>query len=315
MFAALLWGVLLGEAPATETGSAADYRQVVANAMKYLDAGGAELEKDASCINCHHAPLRGWALREASRVGLTVDLKALRDTTAVQLQKLLELKDDYRGKQWGHSLSTFYVLSGIDDGAEPMPKDVVANLSQMIVAEQTPEGVWKAAQQFGNQRRPKKDADQAQTMWTILALSRLDSHDGAAAARERAAQWLSTTEPGTTIDVQVLRLIVEQRLGKPERAAELAIKLVESQHEDGGWGWQPDDNSEAWPVGLVLYALSTPGDNAPVAAIEKAKTFLAKTQKEDGSWLVEGKLTKNSQMSSYFGTAWAIIGLSQTLAK
>jgi hypothetical protein len=315
VFSVFLVSILLNDSPSADSGTDVKYRQVVSNGLKYLDAGGAELEKGESCINCHHAPLRSWALREASRIDLPVDVKALSETTSTQLQKLFELKDDYQNKQWGHSLSTFYVLSGIDDGAQPVPKVVIDDLVKIILAEQTKDGAWKAAQQFANQRRPKHDADEVQTMWSVLALSRLESHDGALAARNRAVQWLTTTEPGTTIDSQVLRLVVENRLGKPERAAQLATKLLESQHPDGGWGWQPDDPSEAWPVGLALYALGSLGEWTPAAAIENAQAFLAKTQKEDGSWLVEGKLTKNSQMSSYFGTAWGIIGLCRTLPR
>jgi hypothetical protein len=34
------------------------------------------------------------------------------------------------------------------------------------------------------------------------------------------------------------------------------------------------------------------------AAVEKGRAFSARTQKDDGSWLVEGKLTSNSQLPS-----------------
>lgn len=315
MFAVLLISALLSDSPAADTDNDAKYRQVVLNGLKYLDAGGAELEKSASCLNCHHAPLRNWALRDASRIGLAVDLKTLDETTNMQLQRLSKLKDGYRNQQWGHSLSTFYLLGGLDAESEPALREARNELAQTIIAEQSKDGMWKAAQQFGNQRRPKRDADEVQTMWSVLALSRLESHEDAMAARDRAIQWLATTEPGTTIDSRVLRLLVEHRLGRPERVEQLAAKLLELQHPDGGWGWQPDDPSEAWPVGMALYALSSLGDKAPAAAIGNAQAFLASTQKDDGSWFVEGKLTKNSHMSSYFGTAWAIIGFSRTLPK
>jgi prenyltransferase beta subunit len=293
----------------TVAGGADKYRQVVVNAVSFLDGNGAKLEKGASCINCHHAPLRGWALREAARFGLDVDAKGLQDATNDQLQKLSELKDDYRDKQWGHSLSSFYLLGSVDEALKSLPKESVDELAKIIIAEQSPDGSWKAAQQFGNQRRPKRDANQVQTMWSVLALSRLESHEGALAARDRGLAWLKSVEPGTTIDARALRLVVEQRWGKPDQ---LLKQLLESQHPDGGWGWQPGDPSEAWPTGLALYALSLVGDKAHAAVIDSARSFLAKTQKEDGSWLVEGKLTKNSDMSSYFGTAWAIVGLSRT---
>src|SRR5687767_9985089 len=97
-----------GEVPAN-----ARHRQAVVNALGYLRGDGAKLEKNASCINCHHAPLRGWALREAARIGVEVDADALQDDTTVTLQKLRKLKDNYRNQQWGHSLSSFFVLGGV----------------------------------------------------------------------------------------------------------------------------------------------------------------------------------------------------------
>lgn len=313
MFHALLISGFLAELPTPDAATEAKYRQVVASAVKFLDGKGAELEKGSTCINCHHAPLRRWAELEASRLGTEIDVKTLAATTDSQLQKLLELKDDYRGKQWGHSLSAFFVLSEAGDPRQPLPDASRTELLKTILAEQGSDGSWKAAQQFGNQRRPKKDADEVQTLWSVMALTRLASQEGAAQSRERALEYLSKVEPGTTIDSRVLRLVVEQQLGKPERAAQLTDQLLEQQHADGGWGWQPDDPSEAWPVGLALFALAQLGDKAPAASIEKAQAFLATTQKDDGSWLVEGKLTKNSNMSSYFGTCWAVIGLSRTL--
>ena len=34
------------------------------------------------------------------------------------------------------------------------------------------DGSWKAANQFAKERRPKNDAQEVQTMWSVLALSR-----------------------------------------------------------------------------------------------------------------------------------------------
>ncbi len=97
------------------------FRDVVQNALTYLDGSGAKLVGQ-SCINCHHAPLRGWALREASRMGLEIDATALQKATSDQLEKLSGLKDDYRDKQWGHSLSAFFVLGSSAEPAQASPK-------------------------------------------------------------------------------------------------------------------------------------------------------------------------------------------------
>lgn len=313
MYALLLMTALLGDTPEAATSDTAQYKPVVTRALAFLDGAGAELEKGEACITCHHAPLRNWALKEASALGVEVDLQKLKETNAAQLQTLLQTRADYRGKPWGHSLLTLYLLSGMKDLAEPAQKATFDDLIPLILIEQTNEGTWKAATQAANQRRPKRDADEAQTMWSILALSKLGPHAEATAARERAQAWLAAAEPGATIDSRALRIVVEQQLGSTEKAAALAAKLVETQHPDGGWGWQPDDPSEAWPVGMALYALSSLGDKVPAESIHKAQAFLAKTQLEDGSWLVQAKLRDNARIASYFGTAWAIIGLARTL--
>jgi squalene-hopene/tetraprenyl-beta-curcumene cyclase len=287
-------------------------RQAVINATVFLDTGGAELEKGASCINCHHAPLRRWALHEADRAGIQVDLDALQRLTANQLQKLAELQDDYRDKQWGHSLSAFYVLGNVDDVSSTVSGDLLHSLTDIIVVEQSADGSWKAAQQFANQRRPGRDADQVQTMWSVLALSAASGAE-VTAARNRGLEWLNATEPGTTIDARALRVLIERQWGQPERRQQALMQLLKTQRPDGGWGWQPDDPGEAWATGLALYALSQSNEEELASVIDRGRSFLLNTQQADGSWQVQGKLTANSDMSSYFGTVWAIVGLCRAL--
>jgi squalene-hopene/tetraprenyl-beta-curcumene cyclase len=141
----------------------------------------------------------------------------------------------------------------------------------------------------------------------------MESSAAATAARDRGVEWLSANEPGATIDARALRLLIEQGWGQAARRADALNELLEGQHPDGGWGWQPNDPSEAWPTGVALYVLSQCDDDGLDSAMHRGRDFLVNTQLDDGSWLVEGKLTSSSEMSSYFGTVWAIVGLSRTL--
>lgn len=311
-------GHLLAVTLLAATSAAADAeegRAAVAKALAFLDGDGAKLEKGSSCINCHHVPLRFWALREAKQAGLPVDGAALQETLTSQVQRVVELQDDYRDKQWGHSLAMLFVLGAAESEQLSLKEEEAEKLLSILVAEQSEDGSWHAAQQFGNQRRPQKDANEAQTMWSLLALARLEPRAGAQSAREKGLKWLESTETGTTIDVRALRLITERRFGAAEKANQILADLLKAQHDDGGWGWQADDASDAWATGLALYALGRPDDAASSGAMERARTFLARTQRDNGSWLVEGKLSKNADMASYFGTAWAIIGITRTLPK
>lgn len=282
--------------------------RVVEKAIGYLNGPGDELESGRSCVTCHHAPLRRWALREAARIGIKTDTEALADATDQQPAKLSKIS---RSNPWAHSLSSFYLVGNADGPRGSVPENAARELADIIIAAQSADGSWKAAQQFGNQRRPKHDANEAQTIWSVLALSRADLRQEAIAARDKGLAWLKSAERGSTIDARALRLIVEKRWGEADRREDLLKEFIASQDPDGGWGWQPDDPSDAWATGLVLYALSEAGNETAGTAIDAARAFMFKSQQQDGSWLVEGKLTENPEMASYFGTVWAIIGLSR----
>lgn len=306
---------LLAVNSATAEANDATSRRSIQSALRFVDAGGAEIEKGASCINCHHSALRSWSLREAAEIGVKVDVAQLKKRTNDDVAKLIKIGESYRSKHWDHSLSSFFVLAEGTDKEAGLNEQQLDALATTIVSRQEKDGSWKAANQFNGQRRPKKDAHEVQTMWSILALSRLGNREGVAAAREKALNWLRQTEAGTTIDSRILRILVEKEHGSADKAKSLLAKLIESQHKDGGWGWQPNDPSEAWPTGMVLYAFSRIEADVPDSAIDAAMGFLRQTQKEDGSWLVEGKLKKSPKMASYFGTVWAIIGMSRTLSQ
>lgn len=308
IFALLATSQAIGQADQAKT------RSSIQSALTFVDTAGAKIEAKASCVNCHHSALRSWSLREASEVGLDVDLAGLQKKTSDDVAKLIKIGKGYRGKQWDHSLSSFFVIAEGGNETFNMSGDSLDALAQMIVSGQQKDGSWKAANQFNGQRRPEKDAHEVQTMWSVLALSQLETRPGAAEAREKALSWLREKTPGTTIDSRVLRILIERTHGSKVKADELMADLLNSQHADGGWGWQPDDPSEAWPTGMVLYLFSQVGKGVSDSATDRAMAFLRQTQQEDGSWFVEGKLKKSPTMASYFGTVWAIIGMSRTLS-
>ena len=290
----------------------------VQQGLKFLDGTGTPFAKNTSCITCHHSPFMTWAQSEADRSGFAVDGKTIEKTTDDTLARLIKQKENYKSQQWSHTLSMFYVMS--QPGKERLTKrqKTLDQLGQIIVENQQENGSWRAASQFTGQRRPNNEAHRVQTLWGILALSRLEPHNPTFTQnRERALKWLHESEPGQSIDARVLQSIVEHRWGKPEDGQSLMTNLVETQNDDGGWGWQAGDPSDAWATGMVLFASSVMGDTKLSAKITKAKSFLTSTQQEDGSWQVKTKLKPNkgkehgSQISSFFGSAWAVIALSR----
>ena len=133
-----------------------------------------------------------------------------------------------------------------------------------------------------------------------------------------AKKFMDEAKPGQSSEWWAVRLLFEQRFGSPEREAELRTELLSKQHEDGGWGWLTDNRSDALGTGIVLFALSHK-PQAATAAIEKARRFLLDTQEEDGSWIVPSTLKRAKgsvkETSTYWGTAWAVIGLARTQPK
>lgn len=301
--------ILISSAEAGETTA----QSVIESGLRFLETDRPALVTGKSCVNCHHAAVRGWSMREAARSGFRIDLDALNTVTDRQLSLLQDRVTQYRSKKWGHSLAMFYAVSLFGEDRD-QHSEYDESLTGIILSEQTPEGTWKAAGQFNNQRRPQGEGEEVQTMWGVLALARLTANDEVNAASERARSWLKTAKRGTTIDSRVLRLLLARESEDHEQSQQLLTQLQESQHDDGGWGWQADDESDAWATGMALYALSW-FDAADVGStVTGARTFLASTQKENGSWHVEGKLKKNPEMASYFGTAWAVIGMTRTMS-
>ena len=74
--------------------------------------------------------------------------------------------------------------------------------------------------------------------------------------------------------------------------------------------------SDAWATGQALYALGRAGAALDAPAIRRAREFLRKTQREDGSWAMKSRPSKpgdegaeNLVPITGAGAAWAVMGL------
>ena len=106
-------------------------------------------------------------------------------------------------------------------------------------------------------------------------------------------------------------------------------ELLKRQREDGGWAQLPEMKSDAYATGQTLHTLVTgtaltERDSAFLMAIDRARSYLIRTQKEDGSWFVKSrskpiqKLFDNGdphgkdQFISMAATSWATAALAKS---
>jgi squalene cyclase len=110
--------------------------------------------------------------------------------------------------------------------------------------------------------------------------------------------------------------------GKPPKDLVPQIDgLLGRQNADGGWGQDQDLPSDAYATGQALYFLNLAGVPADRAEVRRGVAFLVATQKDDGSWPMTSrahpgaKPMTNPVPITYFGSAWATMGLMRSVPK
>ena len=141
------------------------------------------------------------------------------------------------------------------------------------------------------------------------------------AERKRALQWLEKAEPQSTED-RVFQIL---GLGSELKAAlGLAVKLLATQKNDGGFAQLPEMQSDAYATGQALVALRAVGGIKEFEpAKQRAEQWLLNHQKPDGSWHVK---TRSHPIQKYFesgfphgkdqfislsATCWAVLALAE----
>src|SRR5262249_39794518 len=162
-----------------------------------------------------------------------------------------------------------------------------------------------------SQRRPAPETQAATTMWTVLALASLEKPaEAVTRSRDQGLAWIKkNAKPGQSNESLLLCLLIEHQFGESARALDLRQELLAKQNPDGGWSWLHGEASDAFATGQSLYALGYTGLPADDPALVRARTFLVKSQRPDGSWYVpttkKNKPKDNEGLASYWGSAWA----------
>jgi hypothetical protein len=280
-------------------------RAAVERSLPFIEKKGVEWMRDRKCTSCHQVTFMLWSHREALEHGIAVDAKKLDVWTEWSIEYTLTTKTD-KGERGGGIDTMAQLLLARGTNADPRYREI----ADLMLVLQKEDGHFDAGGQLPSQRRPKNETNEVTTQWVLLALQSLPSEEALKSVQERAATWLADRKPGKSNESLALAALFT-------RSDELLQKLLESQNDDGGWSWLIGEASDALATGQTLYLLGRWGAAVDPQRIQRARDFLIKTQREDGSWKVASTKAKpkNDDTSTYWGTCWAAIGLLRTLPK
>ena len=203
-----------------------------------------------------------------------------------------------------------------------------AEFARLLIENQQADGPWKAGGQLPRQKRPATETRQVSTIWNLLALESLRPSADRRLAAEKARAFLQKTTdqtdaaPPKSIEWYALKVALHSSLDRSEELGKAVNGLLALQNDDGGWGWLTGEASHAMSTGLALYFLSqSPAsvESEVAAATQKGVTWLLNAQMDDGTWPSTGTKAnakgKVVETATYWSSAWAILGLLETLPR
>lgn len=306
-------------------------RSSVERALPYIEKHGAEWIEKKKCATCHHSTFLVWSLNVASDHGFSVESGKLtewnawvRDFRSIRGRERTDANEFLAHKTFqGSPDEVSQLLLGrrslpTSDSTNEQNEKWAFAMSTMLLDGQQKDGSWKPGGQLPSQKRPLRETAEVTTMWTLIAVHRTRKPDDELrTAEQRAADWMGTETIGESAEWWATKMLWERSRGNADGADICRVKLLQSQREDGGWGWLLAEESDALGTGIVLYALSHDGLQKDHESFSRAVEFLLHSQQPDGSWKVRGtKQNRRERVEPtavFWGTCWAVIGLLETL--
>jgi hypothetical protein len=306
--------------------------KAVEHALTFIEKDAVKWRKERTCSSCHHGTMTVWALSEAKAQGYPIASETLADMTKWTKERLKDI-DKPRDTRPGWSMvSTPAVYLATMSLTTPKQDALsAAELKQIaghLVRHQETNGSWAwSAAPPKNAPPPVFESDEVVTLMATMALNphvpadpkeKSEARDG----RQKGLEWLEKTKQSDSTQAIALRLFSDVQAGKkPKELQEGIDRLLACQNKDGGWGQVKDLPSDAYATGQSLYFLNLAGVTKDKPEIKRGVAFLIANQKEDGSWPMKPrahpgeKPMTNPVPITYFGSAWAALGLVRTVAK
>ena len=327
-FVIVLFLTLLIQIDGKERNSS-DVRNAVEEGLRIVQRGAHNYPNNRDCFSCHHQTLPMLAMHEASEAGVTIDSELMKD----QVHFIRDLFEDRldsvtNGKSLGgQSLTAGHVLWSFELGGVSNDDYSDAFVSY-ILHQQKEEGYWD----IQITRPPSEESKIHTSYFAIYYMNYFargkDIKNRVKDAVDKARPWLMNEKPNSQEDFNgKLKALIALK-ASPEKINNLRKDIIKRQREDGGWAQLSEMESNAYATGQTLYTLLTETskndrDITFNESVIKARSYLLKNQKEDGSWLVKtrskpiqkffdnGDPHGKNQFISISATGWATAALAK----
>ena len=304
-----------------DTTTAISARDAVLRSLPLQRTASSRVMTDGGCSACHAQPLTALAIDTSRGRGWT-NLSS--DVERAQVPTTLNAGVTQLAQFWeaGGVPDSLLYATVVMASQHASPTRATDMFVRYLVAKQRTAGNWRG---IGATRAPMQDGDFSRTAMSVRTLiyfatpARRDEYQKRAA---RAAAWLAAQTPITTED-RVMQLLGLHWAGSHASTKDKRLhELLQLQRADGGWAQTPHLASDAYATGQVLYTLGELGRTGIESEMRRASAFLARTQRDDGTWYVKSRAMKiqpyfesgfpygHDQWISQAATAWATIGLA-----
>jgi hypothetical protein len=286
-------------------------KQAIQLAIPFVQLNAQTWIDQKKCVSCHQVPFGLWSTQIAKNAGYKIAEDLFQQQSVWALEFCDNNLNSKTMKRDGAGTDTIYqiLLSGIATAKS----NTTDSLAALLTTLQEPDGSFKPAGQLPGQKRPLLETTHVSTGWAVIMYNDIGSKEYQGTV-DKALKYSITDFHGDSTEWLAVKSMLDHQWHSKAESAALA-RLLASQHDDGGWGWDHTSTSDAFATGVALYALSR-CDGTYQNVIEKARTFLIRTQTANGHWIVPStkkvRDNKPGATSNYWGTCWAVIGLVST---